>query len=768
MFRKRGVRKAQITMFVILGLVLLILFLIIYFGVIKKAGEKTKTEIVPTEFRPVQQYVESCIHQVGIEAIKKMGVHGGYIDPLDFEISQKRLRFMSSQQTRFELASITGTGEGLVPYYIHVPGKASYLNYLLESSAPTIENMNSQLSAYISRELPKCTGEFEELKVRGGFNLEADNSNIITKAYIRDDRIEFIVNYKITAKKEGVIKTISTYQNTINFPLKGYYELAMMMARSEVMTQFLESFTTSLIAYHSGLNTGMLPPIVEYTNDYYVLAWSNIKVKNDINSLLLSYTPALQVNGTNNYQNIAEEGDNDVEAKFFKSLSLDMFNGTMPNVSISFFYPPDTLSSKVQPSKGDIIKPNVEVTEGNKFLPKSQFNTYRFFYDVAYPVIVEIRGEDSDSEISSYSFLFALESNLIENKPVLAWNLGMNTVDWDYSYLNTTHTMPDFDEEGNDVIITPQSPAKKLFCEESTWLSGNISVRTENAITSAPVEGVIVSFGCGDYDECWLGETRMTEDGSSAEWVDKMPVCTGGYLSLSKEGYGSQTVLLTTEEGIDVTVEPQRIYQMKELIASVKKREITKVYTRYDDWAWEAGEDSLGNEQELDSLNEQVGITITQTGFEAGSSPISQYVLWGYDAEPDQTISLVPGEYEISASLSDNTGFTIPGNCSRVCKGLDAGWPFGCIGGYQYFPDDDTEMIPAYGGGVEINEGTTGTFRITPWELENANHIEFKVFKLPNLAYSNPPFACIDALEETDWVGNYSIKYQTYIMPVLS
>lgn len=768
MLKKRGVRKGQITMFVILGLVLLILFLIIYFGFIRKSGGvEPEKEIVPTEFRPVQQYVESCIHRLGIEAIKKMGVHGGYIDPLDLELTQERLRFMPSQQTSFELASITGTEEGVTPYYAYVPGKASYYNYRIESKAPSILNINSQLEAYVTRELPSCTGEFEELKKTGGFDsLVADNSNIITKAYMREEKIEFFVDYKITAQKEGVTKTINAYQTTVNFPLKGYRDLAIMIARSEVLNQFLESFTTNLIMYHSGLDMNRLPPVVEYSDDYYILTWSNARTKNTLDLLLLSYISALQVNGTYNYQEITEGGENDIEAKFFKSLSLNLFNGTLPNVSISFYYPPGTLASKVQPSKGDLIKPSIEVTEGNKFIAKSQFNTYRFFYDVSYPVIVEIRAEDPNSEIPEYSFIFAMESNLIENKPVLAWLLGMSTVEWDISYVNLTTEMADVDEENNDVIITEQIPSKRLFCDESTWLSGNISVRVEDAVTSAPVEGVIVSFGCGDYDECWLGETKLAEDGLSAEWTGKTPICTGGYLAMSKEGYGSKSVTLSTQEGIDMVVEPRAMYKLKELSVSLKKLEVNRIYTR-DDWTWTVGEASIGYEQEIDNENELVVLTITQTGFDAGSTPISQNIMFGGDSEPYQNISLAPGEYIISATLQDKIGFTIPKECSRICQGISLPL-LGCTSGYIFFPEEDIEMVPAYWGGVEVNEETTGNFRITPWELENANHIEFKVFKLPNLAYSSPPYACIDALEESDLLVNYSRDYSERIMPVLT
>ncbi|KYK26167.1 hypothetical protein AYK26_00940 [Euryarchaeota archaeon SM23-78] len=761
MLQKRGERKAQITLFVILALVILIAFLILYFAVFRRLSIEDGSEVeeVPEEFKVVSSYVEACIHDVGIKALKEMGMHGGYIDPLDSELTPVLLRYNPSAPTSYELTSLTGDEDGLVPYYLHVPGKSDYLNYRLGSFAPTIQSMEYQLSVYMSRELPKCTRGFKELEKQ--YDVDADDDNIKTTTYIKDDKIEFYVNYELNLTKENVKARIKQHHNIVRFPFKKYYELALNMMGAELISQFLESFTLSLISYYSGLDSNMLPPMIDYTNVPYVITWSNIKVWTDFSGLLRSYTPTLQVVGTKGYEPITVQGD-DVEASFYKSLSMEIFNESLPNIAITFFYPDNTLSMRVQPSKGDRIKPNIEVQEGNQYIPKREFNTYKFYYDVAYPVIVEIRGYEPTTDIPEYSFLFALESNLIENKGVLAWNLGLGTVDWDYSYINTTFTFPEdsiHDADGNPINLKPRSTTKSLFCDEATWLSGEVSLRATDAKHKAPLEGVSVSYGCGDYDECWAGITD-----TAGEWKGKLPICQGGYLALSKEGYGSKTIMLSTQEGKGALLPTQKLEIIREINASVKKLEIQKIFNRNDDWEWEPGPDSIGLLQGIDEGAEQVILTITQTGFEAGTSPLTNTIIFGREGVSKGAIKLVPSEYEVTANLIDYNGVTIPANCSRVCskRGLLG---IGCTE-HTYFPDPEVVLDPAPWGGVEIKTSTTGLLKITSAQLDNSQELDFRVLKLPNLQNSVPPGACLEQLEEMDKIDDYSRTYKAEVMPV--
>ena len=762
MFRKRGGRKAQLTLFVILGLVILVVLAIIYFGIIRKAfiKEELRQEAVPEEFKPVKDYVELCIHKLGVEAVKKMGAHGGYINPADQNLTPYIIVFDPERPTESDWVSLTGDEDGMIPYYLHVPGKASYLNYEFGSVAPSIENMEYQLNVFISQNLPRCVNGFEALKEQG-FDVSADNENITTGSVIHDDRIEFFVNYDVSVSKQGVRTRMNEFKSIIRFPFKKYYDLALNFMFAELVTSFLETFTKALISYHSGVDYTLLPPFMARTTLPYVVTWSNNKVKQDFQGLLLSYVPAMRVVGTKDYEPVTIQGG-DVEAAFFNSMRLEVYNESLPNTAITLFYTGQPIDLRVQPSKGGIIKPSIEVTYANKFVPASQDNTYQFYYDVAYPVIIEIRGDEPSTEIPRYSFLFALEANLIENKPALYWNLGLGTADWDYSYLNITFDIPDnaiSTPDGDVIPVKQRSITKSLFCDEDTWKTGEVRVRITDAITGVALRDARIGFGCGDYDECFVGSTD-----EKGEWKGKLPICQGGYLTLSKEGYGSKRVRLSTMEGKSVLIPTQKLYPLTRINAGVKKLEIQKMYVRNSSWGWEESPSALGLLQDIDNGSEQVVLIITQTGFEASTDPITYSIMFGREGVNEEEISLVPGEYEVTASLIDYKGVRIPANCSRVCSKKFLGF-IKCTN-YTYFPESEVVLEPALWGGVEIRSSTTGLFKVTASDLRNNKELEFRVLKLPDLEKSSPPGACIEALEEMGKVGEYSAKYKNEVMPV--
>src|SRR3989344_7722554 len=95
MIRKRGVlsstssntKKGQVTVFIIVGIALLLIFTLILFltktfakDQLNNQGEPV-IEDVPQEFKPVQSFTQSCLEQVGKRGLKVLGEQGGYIYP---------------------------------------------------------------------------------------------------------------------------------------------------------------------------------------------------------------------------------------------------------------------------------------------------------------------------------------------------------------------------------------------------------------------------------------------------------------------------------------------------------------------------------------------------------------------------------------------------------------------------------------------------------------------------------------------------------------
>ena len=84
-------KKSQITIFVILAIVVLIIAgVTLYFVLKTKTPTQTTTperSEVSNELKPLQQYIEGCIATIGHEGVISLGQHGGYIDPNDEYLS---------------------------------------------------------------------------------------------------------------------------------------------------------------------------------------------------------------------------------------------------------------------------------------------------------------------------------------------------------------------------------------------------------------------------------------------------------------------------------------------------------------------------------------------------------------------------------------------------------------------------------------------------------------------------------------------------------
>ena len=72
-------KKGQVTIFIILGILLLLTLILIIF-LRKELITFRPEEIIPTEKGKVENFITSCIEQIGDEALQRVGLQGGYID----------------------------------------------------------------------------------------------------------------------------------------------------------------------------------------------------------------------------------------------------------------------------------------------------------------------------------------------------------------------------------------------------------------------------------------------------------------------------------------------------------------------------------------------------------------------------------------------------------------------------------------------------------------------------------------------------------------
>ena len=133
-----------------------------------------------------------------------------------------------------------------------------------------------------------------------------------------------------------------------------------------------------------------------------------MKTKQKLQDLLISYINIIQVENTKGAERIVV--DNIYEQSFYDNLFLKT-NLSYENISASFIYLDWPIHFDITPKKGDKLEPSSYRREFPfNLIPAVETNHYEFFYDVAYPVVVELR-DDTALNGEGFSLLLDFGSN---------------------------------------------------------------------------------------------------------------------------------------------------------------------------------------------------------------------------------------------------------------------------------------------------------------------------------------------------------------------
>ena len=227
-------KKAQITIFIIVGVVLLLLSVFIFTLPTK---ELERPSPPGDDNEPVKNYIESCLETASTNALLRIGLQGGYIEPIYYD------NFFTV--------------------------KRSYLYKDKIPLIPTVEMMEKELSNFIKNRIENCTNlsmpgfqitfptEFEvTTKIHNesvAFNLdypiilesEDEKINIIDPYYllldIRLGYLREITEHFILQSFEGYLDYSYLNDQDINFSIYGYLpnvaEITLIDAKSKLKTE---------------------------------------------------------------------------------------------------------------------------------------------------------------------------------------------------------------------------------------------------------------------------------------------------------------------------------------------------------------------------------------------------------------------------------------------------------------------------------------------------------------------------------------------------
>ncbi|MBI2558740.1 hypothetical protein HYW20_05435 [Candidatus Woesearchaeota archaeon] len=185
--------KAQISLFLILGLILLFVGWIGFYFVTSfkevKSSETEKVSELPLSAVSIKNYIDVCVKKVAEEGVYFIGLQGGYYDAPLLSDSLLNIR---------------------VPYYWHNEN----------NKMPNKDTMGQELSKYIKNKIPECTNNFKNFE-ESGYKFEIGNISAISN--IASENVIVEVDYPIKVNIGPNVAQFNKFISNININFNKKY-----------------------------------------------------------------------------------------------------------------------------------------------------------------------------------------------------------------------------------------------------------------------------------------------------------------------------------------------------------------------------------------------------------------------------------------------------------------------------------------------------------------------------------------------------------------
>ncbi|MBI4016413.1 MAG: hypothetical protein HY363_01845 [Candidatus Aenigmarchaeota archaeon] len=585
-------RRAQLTVFVIVGLVIMLSAAIILYYASKRIPIE-EVLLVPTEAKPVHDFVTNCIDIVAKEAVERLGTQGGYINLPGI---------------------IAKTPSSYIPVDSSAVFKTPLWYYEGEDRTPSIQDIEQDISAYVTAQLRTCTKGFTSHQQ---FSV-AEQANITTATTLTEEDVRIKVIWPLLLTKGQTTTSIKDFAVKEQVKLKKIWKTAKAIMNSENKGTFFENLTIDWMSGNPNI------PMDGFEFSCKPRRWKLPEIKTELQTSLSTNLPYIRLENTNyppfnekrsSYNDISKarermlknlEADQTIEQQklpqapedayeFFK---MTMDAGAPPSELVaSFTYQPEwELSMSAQPNNGQTLISNN--ARGGGVLRLFCINQWHFTYDVIYPVKATLR-DNSAFANTGYQFSFGF--------PVLIDDNAENRINFGLQKFQAVPVTTEFCEELGDQLV---------------------DIRAIGAITgsiiSSELKDANITYKCFTQT-CELGTT--TADEGAYRLRTYLPRgCKNPFITASKNGYLPQTKAL---EGTRLAIELPKLTKVNTSIA------VHPYYLPEDKFISQQSQLSPGQEALLH-------ITHKNTSFEQTLTLPSNQT----------TLELLAGEYELEVILA--------------------------------------------------------------------------------------------------------------------
>lgn len=740
---KKGVimKKGQVSFFIIIALILLIFAgIFIYYTYVPSAEEAAELteflEQVPDEFQPVYSYVQKCLYDTAVIGLEEIGRHGGYISADEITSTYNSMEPTESDGLRVFPDNPMTT----IPYWYYFRSDNDCrTGCSCGSMKPQLnkqygaDSVESRMDDFIETYLDACLRDFNVFRAQG---MDISAGNPEADLVVRQNDIEVNLKYPISMKREDTKAKIEEFYVTIPINLRRIYELADQLAQTEQKWNYLERWTQELVEVASfGPDEEGLPPTIAFTFDpgKTPVFWSKTESKKFlVDNILTPNIPLFQVWGTGNYQDrkgIYQKTTIPVESPTNTSY-YDLF--------VNFEYLPlwpvfyDITGRGIS---GEIIGPEKGFVSYFSFLG---IHRYTYYHDISYPVKIDIY-DPYALDNKGYHFIFAMEANIRDNKP-----------------LNCSG-------EGRDYFAPP---TLSLMCDYGQGCA-NVTIVAVDEITGQPVEDVILLYGAGG-ETCTVGVTKNDSNLGFANAQVSLPQCLGGgcTFTASKYGYISSPVNIAARCDISSSCSAPRVLcpgeamivnisRQKQINITVMKKPMLKGLIPLADTLMEKWQ--FRNEAKPLLPNERAIVSLQKIKSSEHEEDFNSMVMVdGSNPTAEIFPGLVPGKYKVSISLLYDLP-DVSGRKSVVFKSVEE-----CTEG-GIFTDEECFTFGPYSFNNTIVEGGAEyNLTLTKDDLKYDKILFFAISVPDSSSFNQLDFHDMELFGKTEELSN---KYNAEIQP---
>ncbi|MBI2572967.1 hypothetical protein HYV86_03860 [Candidatus Woesearchaeota archaeon] len=475
-----GSRKGQVTIFIILGIVAL-LAIILIIAIKTEIVTFKPGEIIPTEKSRVESLITSCIESIGEDAVRRLGAQGGYLSVPSSIAENANLHLRTSPLS-------------LVPYWA----------YGTQTMYPTLDEIKMQLDREIEQKLHGCVFEPDRLDT---YQIE-ERDLVKVNTELVESKIIFNVRWHLVIRdKNGeVVTEVVDHVAESDIKLKRVYDLSRRIVERELRDLKLEDLTQDLIALeHPDV------PVAGFEVSCGTKRWEIDTVKQTLKDLLRYNLARLQVKGTD----IVEYPED--LSYYTNHYVWDIGDDILFNDDVSVVFSFDDsypFSFDVTPRSGRVLRSN-QLGQKNALLSFFCLQSWKFTYDVSYPVMVHVRDETTGYDFKT-AFTVHLARNIANRNAVPTQAV---------SGVFGAYGDEEFCQSGSVPLMM------KTYKLVENWQTG--------VYWRVPLENVEMSYSCLRYqcDNIVSTQYDFAGMGDVAAARTNVPQCGGAIVRATKEGY---------------------------------------------------------------------------------------------------------------------------------------------------------------------------------------------------------------------------------------